>query len=333
MQRLPSSVILLIVLAVPVAQAQVSKTPGASPHTPITTITLGADQIGIVKTAQGITTRIVFPEKVTESICGDLYDPASGKGTFVVQNSGSDVFVKPIAAKGMSNLFVIIGDGSNKHIYSFDLNVVKGAQAHRVVNVINAAAAAPAAPAAAEPIVSEAPGEAGGLTLQELPKQIRTASSNLPVFTTSTVRNVDLNPTGEGPEGIIRNHTRPPEAPPPVKVPAKREEPRLEPPIREPKEDAPRIIRKSGGVVSGEATRKTEPRYPSRARAAGISGTVIVEVNVDESGNVVSAQALSGHPLLRDAAVSAAHGWKFNPTKVSGSPVKVVRTITFNFSL
>ncbi|HLG14335.1 MAG TPA: hypothetical protein VJH03_07515 [Blastocatellia bacterium] len=102
---------------------------------PVTTVTLGPDQIGFVRTAQGITTRISFTEDVTEIICGDLYDPASGKGGFVVQRSGSDVFVKPIASKGMSNLFVKTGEGG-KHTFNFDLLIVPTNQANRVVNVI-----------------------------------------------------------------------------------------------------------------------------------------------------------------------------------------------------
>ena len=56
----------------------------------VTTIVLGPDQIGKVKTAQGISTRITFTEPVSEIICGDLYDAASGKGLFVVQSSGNE---------------------------------------------------------------------------------------------------------------------------------------------------------------------------------------------------------------------------------------------------
>src|SRR5215213_5708326 len=46
----------------------------ANGQTPVTTITLGPNQIGLVKTTQGITTRIAFPDPVKEIICGDLYD-------------------------------------------------------------------------------------------------------------------------------------------------------------------------------------------------------------------------------------------------------------------
>lgn len=325
------SVVSLVILSVVAAQAQVTRRPAVGAQTPVITVTLGSDQTALVKTAQGITTRIALPEKVTESICGDLYDPASGRGTFVVQNSGTDIFLKPVASKGVSNLFVMTGEGANRRIYHFDLIVVSVAQAHRVVNVI--AAAQSTVPAAPPPMEPEGSGEVRGLTLKEPPSQIRTASSNPPLFNTSTVRNSDFVPAGEAPGSIIGN-TKPPEPPQPMKVLTNKAEPNLEAANREqPKQEAPRIIRKSGGVVSGEAIRRAEPAYPQRAKTARVSGTVVVEVTVDELGNVVAARAVSGHALLTDAAVDAARGWKFKPTEVSGQPVRVVRTITFNFSL
>jgi TonB family protein len=62
-------------------------------------------------------------------------------------------------------------------------------------------------------------------------------------------------------------------------------------------------------------------------------GAVVVEVTIDENGNVIAASAVSGHPLLKDAAVAAARRWKFQATKLSGQPVKVIGTITFNFQM
>jgi len=97
--------------------------------------------------------------------------------------------------------------------------------------------------------------------------------------------------------------------------------------------EAPKIIRKSGGVLQASATRRVEPAYPPLAKAAHISGSVVVEVTIDESGDVQAAQAISGHPLLKDAAVNAARGWKFQPTTLSGAPVKVIGAITFNFQM
>lgn len=291
-------------------------------ETPIITITLGQDQIGSVKTAPGITTRLAFTEKVTDSICGDLYDPASGKGTFIVQNSGSDVFLKPIAAKGTSNLFVKTGEGSSQHIYSFDLTVVSSAQAHRVVNVIPAAPVQPPAP----PKMTKLPVQ-GGESMKESPKEPEPVSPERSVITSKEVRNVGAAATDAASREVTGDAGA--AEPPRETEPPKRQEPKKE----EPKPQPPEITRKSGGVLAGDAIRKPQPQYPPRAKAARVSGSVVVEVTVDESGNVIEARAISGHTLLRDAAVSAARDWKFTPTKVSGQPVKIVRTITFEFSL
>ena len=93
-----------------------------------------------------------------------------------------------------------------------------------------------------------------------------------------------------------------------------------------------KIIRKAGGALQNSATHRVEPSYPPQAKAARVSGVVVVEVVVDEAGNVTSARQISGHPLLRDAATAAARGWKFPPTILNGVPVKVVGTIAFKFN-
>jgi archaellum component FlaG (FlaF/FlaG flagellin family) len=114
----------------------------ARAQTAVTTLTLGSDRIGEIRTAQGITTMIRFSEPVQEIICGDLYDPGTGKGTFVVQRSGAtdqpgnEVFIKPVSSKGASNMFV---KTNSKVTYSFDLTIVPAAQAHRMVNVTDSA--------------------------------------------------------------------------------------------------------------------------------------------------------------------------------------------------
>jgi periplasmic protein TonB len=89
----------------------------------------------------------------------------------------------------------------------------------------------------------------------------------------------------------------------------------------------------SGGVLNGKAISKPQPAYPPIAKAARASGTVTVQIVVDESGRVISASAVSGHPLLQQAAVSAARNARFSPTLLSGQPVKVSGVITYNFVL
>jgi protein TonB len=103
-----------------------------------------------------------------------------------------------------------------------------------------------------------------------------------------------------------------------------------EPPPPPPKPTPPRAPI-SGGVLNGKAISLPKPAYPAIARQAHASGTVVVQVTIDENGNVISAHAVSGHPLLQAVAVSAARGARFSPTKLSGQPVKVTGVITYNF--
>jgi protein TonB len=102
------------------------------------------------------------------------------------------------------------------------------------------------------------------------------------------------------------------------------------PPTPKPTEKpAPKTI--SGGVVNGKAINLVKPPYPAAARAVQASGAVNVQVTIDERGNVISAAAVSGHPLLRASAVQAARASKFSPTQLSGQPVKVTGVIVYNF--
>lgn len=88
----------------------------------------------------------------------------------------------------------------------------------------------------------------------------------------------------------------------------------------------------SGGVLNGKAKSLPKPPYPATARAARASGTVVVQVTVDETGKVTSARAVSGHALLQAAAVQAAYQARFEPTKLSGQPVKINGVITYTFA-
>jgi len=105
--------------------------------------------------------------------------------------------------------------------------------------------------------------------------------------------------------------------------------PKPPPPPPPPPKAAPKKI--SGGVLNGKATSLPKPPYPAAARAVRASGAVNVQVTINESGSVVSASAVSGHPLLRQAAEQAARGARFAPTLLSGQPVSVTGVIVYNF--
>lgn len=115
------------------------------------------------------------------------------------------------------------------------------------------------------------------------------------------------------------------DAPPPPPPPAPKPTPEPTP--------VPKKINVSGGVLQGSALRKPAPVYPPIAKAARASGAVQVQVTISEDGRVIDAQVVSGHPLLRDAALQAARQWVFKPTELSGVPVKVQGVLTFNFTL
>ncbi|HEY9283811.1 MAG TPA: energy transducer TonB, partial [Pyrinomonadaceae bacterium] len=86
-------------------------------------------------------------------------------------------------------------------------------------------------------------------------------------------------------------------------------------------------------VLNGRATSLPRPLYPERARRAGVAGSVSVEVTIDESGRVISARAVSGPMMLRDAAVLAARQARFTPALISGKPVQMNGVINYNFTL
>ena len=115
----------------------------------------------------------------------------------------------------------------------------------------------------------------------------------------------------------------------PTPMPTRISTPPPPPKTPTPQPEVPRTV--SGGVVNGKAVNLVRPSYPPAARAVRASGAVQVQVLIDENGNVISASAVSGHPLLRQSAEQAARASKFAPTQLSGQRVKVSGIIVYNF--
>jgi periplasmic protein TonB len=157
------------------------------------------------------------------------------------------------------------------------------------------------------------------------PKEISAKASDIPPVrrgVTTMIGNESSNaaapmPAGPGAGTVVSGPTK-------VQI---ADEP---PPPEAPKPTPPRAPI-SGGVLNGKAISLPKPPYPQIARAAHASGTVVVQVLIDENGSVVSAHAVSGHPLLQAVAVQAAKQARFSPTKLSGQPVKVTGVIQYNF--
>ena len=99
------------------------------------------------------------------------------------------------------------------------------------------------------------------------------------------------------------------------------------------KKDPPVVKRPvSIGVANGKALYLPKPSYSAAAIAMHADGKVDVQVTIDETGRVTSANAVSGHILLRAAAEQAARAAKFTPTLLSNVPVKVTGMIVYNFT-
>jgi protein TonB len=92
-------------------------------------------------------------------------------------------------------------------------------------------------------------------------------------------------------------------------------------------------VRVGGEIQPPSKVKHVDPVYPQVARAAKISGIVIVDATIDRDGNVRDAKVLRGQALLNQAALDAISQWKFTPTMLNQQPVEVLMTVTVNFTL
>ena len=82
-----------------------------------------------------------------------------------------------------------------------------------------------------------------------------------------------------------------------------------------------------------QEVKRVNPEYPELARQARITGKVIVKILIDRDGNVIRACPLTGHPLLKSAAATAALKWKFQAwCSRCGDDTFVESTIEFRFN-
>lgn len=86
-------------------------------------------------------------------------------------------------------------------------------------------------------------------------------------------------------------------------------------------------------IVLGEALNLSKPIFPSFTGKIGNNRSVLVEIVIDEDGNVLSAEAISGHPMLKAMSVAAARHSKFSQTTISGVPVKAKALLTYEYIL
>jgi len=104
------------------------------------------------------------------------------------------------------------------------------------------------------------------------------------------------------------------------------------PPAPQPTPVVPKIVKVSE-ILNSRAISLPKPPYPQMAKQIRVQGIVTVQVLIDEVGRVLSAKAMSGHPLLVPDSQRAALQARFSPTTINGQPVKVSGVITYNFIL
>ncbi|MGA2906122.1 MAG: TonB family protein [Terracidiphilus sp.] len=89
----------------------------------------------------------------------------------------------------------------------------------------------------------------------------------------------------------------------------------------------------SSGVATGMLIRQTAPVYPPIAKAARVSGTVVLHATIAKNGAIKDLQVVSGSPMLQQAAMDAVRTWRYKPYTLSNEPVEVDTTISVVFTL
>lgn len=89
----------------------------------------------------------------------------------------------------------------------------------------------------------------------------------------------------------------------------------------------------SSGVMQGNLLIKCAPIYPAIAKAAHISGTVVLQATISKTGTTENLHVISGPPMLQQAAIDAVRTWKYRPYLLNGEPVEVETEINVIFNL
>ncbi len=100
-----------------------------------------------------------------------------------------------------------------------------------------------------------------------------------------------------------------------------------------PKVATPQKIRISSGVAVGNKLSGADPAYPPMAKIAHLQGDVVLQATISKTGAIENLHALSGHPILVQAAIEAVKEWKYKPYYLNGDPVEVETTITVRFHM
>lgn len=87
------------------------------------------------------------------------------------------------------------------------------------------------------------------------------------------------------------------------------------------------------GTIKRKAVLLPKPSFPREALEAGADGIVKVEVVIDPQGNVVSAKAIAGNPLLYNSAEETARKTKFRSVEPASENATETGILTYNFAI
>jgi len=94
------------------------------------------------------------------------------------------------------------------------------------------------------------------------------------------------------------------------------------------------IMGGTAGTTKPIKIRDVEPVYPEAAKRVGLEGVVILQLVIDESGNVSDVKVIQQAPMgMTESAVEAVWKWKYQPSTLHGRPITVWITQTVRFKL
>jgi TonB family protein len=94
------------------------------------------------------------------------------------------------------------------------------------------------------------------------------------------------------------------------------------------------VVRLSGGVFSGHRLSFVEPNYPTEAKIAHLSGTVLLNAVIGKDGVIRRLVPIaSTDSMFTGAATEAVLQWRYSPYLLNGEPTEVDTTITVNFAI
>jgi len=96
---------------------------------------------------------------------------------------------------------------------------------------------------------------------------------------------------------------------------------------------APKKVNISAGVAVGMLLVKTQPVYPPIAKAARVSGTVVLQATISKTGTIEGLRVVSGPAMLQQAAQDAVRQWRYRPYLLNNEPVEVETTVNVIFTL